>query len=33
MKVDDLKVWDQVTEGKLRAWSIGGKGKRLALGD
>lgn len=28
MKIDDPKVWEAVTAGNLKAWSIGGKAKR-----
>lgn len=31
MKIDDPSAWEKVTNGYLRAWSIGGIGKRVAL--
>jgi len=31
MKVDNAEVWDDVKSGKLKAWSIGGSGKRAAV--
>jgi broad specificity phosphatase PhoE/2'-5' RNA ligase/cation transport regulator ChaB len=31
MKIDNSDTWDKVTAGELRAWSIGGRGKRAAL--
>lgn len=33
MKVDDPDTWRKVTTGELRAWSIGGKGKREKIDD
>lgn len=31
MHVEDSETWKKIKEGHLRAWSIGGKGKRAAL--
>ena len=31
MHIDDSDTWDKVKTGKLRAWSIGGRGKRASL--
>lgn len=31
MRIDDEETWDKVVSGKLRAWSIGGKGKRASV--
>jgi hypothetical protein len=31
MKIDDPDTWAQIVTGDLRAWSIGGKGKRAAI--
>jgi hypothetical protein len=31
MKIDDPATWAKITTGELRAWSIGGKGKRAAI--
>lgn len=33
MKIDSPDTWKQVKAGRLKAWSIGGKGKRMSFAD